>query len=66
MRLFCLIAMLARYFTVLGLLLLAGLIIRHVFSRRQQRAVHELVVLSAKVIVAAAVLAMLWKFFVQG
>lgn len=57
--------MLARYFTVIGLLIMAALIIRHLLNRRQQRAVDDIVRLSAKVIVVMTLLALAWKLFFQ-
>lgn len=55
--------MLTRYFTAIGLMLAAVLIVRHLFGPRRRRALDDLVRLIAKVMVFSALLALAWKLF---
>ena len=48
--------MILRYLTVAGGLILIVLIARQLLSRRQQRAVHEVVTLFAKILLIASLL----------
>lgn len=58
--------MLSRYFTAIAFLILCALVIRNLLTRRQQRAVSELVSLTAKVIVVVSLLALAWRLFFQA
>ena len=49
-----------RILRVLFFLVLAALIVNRLFNRQQKRALHEVVQLSAWVILAGALLALIW------
>ncbi|MCS4533654.1 hypothetical protein NXS09_04985 [Neisseria sp. CSL10203-ORH2] len=53
-----------RIIRIVFFLALIGLIAHRLFSRSQKRALHEVIQISAWVCVAAAVLAILWHWFI--
>ncbi|EGK12103.1 hypothetical protein QG083_03210 [Kingella kingae] len=52
-----------KYFTVLFFLLMIGLIIKNFLSKKQQKTVHELVSLMAKILLLVAFLSLLWRMW---
>ena len=58
--------MLTRYFTAIGAFILIALVIRNLLTRQQQRVLHGLVTVFAKILLAVSALSALLAFLFRG